>query len=209
MKTFLQKKMNKYFLHMKKYFFIFFAGKFFGVLMVKWLERPTLIFFNGSGFKSRFGHRNFSSIFHHFCKFGTIRTLIWRKHFPLSSVLTTDLLNSALPWDACLRVWMFEWMRLSFESGMLLGLGTFGRGTFGRNFLEKGNNCSYKNLIRYFFSNVRAAKCTFPMLLRPVLAWYGRGEEEGVCPLLSIILVFPLKYPRVLKTDPGVHWFIG
>jgi hypothetical protein len=32
-------------------------------------------------------------------------------------------------------------------------------GTFGRNFLEQENNCSYKDLIRFFFfSNVRAAK---------------------------------------------------
>jgi hypothetical protein len=36
-----------------------------------------------------------------------------------------------------------------------------------------------------------------------MLAWYGRGEEEGVCPLLSIILVFPLKLPRVLKLIRG------
>jgi hypothetical protein len=70
----------------------------------------------------------------------------------------TDLLNSALSWDACMRVWMCEWMRLSFESSMLL---------------------------------------------RPVLASYGRGEEEGVCPLLSIILVFPLKYPWMLTHGRG------
>jgi hypothetical protein len=41
------------------------------LLMVKRIERPT---FNVPGFESRLGHRNFSSTFHHFCNFGTIRT---------------------------------------------------------------------------------------------------------------------------------------
>jgi hypothetical protein len=42
--------------------------------------------FNDSGFTFRFGHRNFSSTFHHFYNFSTIRTLDRWKHFPLSSV---------------------------------------------------------------------------------------------------------------------------
>ncbi len=50
------------------------------------VDRASDFHFNVSGFKPRFGHRNFSSRFHHFYNFGTIRTLIWWKHFPLSSV---------------------------------------------------------------------------------------------------------------------------
>ncbi len=34
--------------------------------------------------------------------------LFLRKHFPLSSVFMTDLLNSAFPWDACMRMWLCE-----------------------------------------------------------------------------------------------------
>jgi hypothetical protein len=92
-------------------------------------DRASDSHFNDPGFESWFGHRNFSSIFHHFWNFGSIRTLDRRKHFSLSSVWMTDLLNSALPWDACLRVWMCEWMWLSFESGMLLSgtLAWYGR----------------------------------------------------------------------------------
>jgi hypothetical protein len=62
-----------------KYIFIW------GVLMVKWLERPTLIsMFRGSNPKPVIGI--FLKRFHHFCNFGTIRTLNRWKPFPLSSV---------------------------------------------------------------------------------------------------------------------------
>jgi hypothetical protein len=39
--------------------------------------RASAFHFNDPGFISRLGNRNFSSIFHQFCNFGTIRTLIW------------------------------------------------------------------------------------------------------------------------------------
>jgi hypothetical protein len=51
--------------------------------------------------------RNFIQYFVIFCKFGIIKTLNLWKHFPLSSVLMTDLLNSAFTWDACLWAWMW------------------------------------------------------------------------------------------------------
>jgi hypothetical protein len=41
------------------------------------VDRASDFHFNFPGFKSRFGHKNFSSTFHYFCNFGTIRTLIW------------------------------------------------------------------------------------------------------------------------------------
>jgi hypothetical protein len=47
------------------------------------------------------------------------------------------------------------------------------------------------------------------MLLRPVLAWYGRGEEEGVCPPSLNHTCLSLEISASVKTDPGVHWFIG
>jgi hypothetical protein len=50
------------------------------------VDRASAFHFNDPGFKSRFGYKNFSSRFHHFCNFGIIRTLIWLKHFPISSV---------------------------------------------------------------------------------------------------------------------------
>jgi hypothetical protein len=76
--------------------------------MVKWIA--SAFYFNDPGFKSRFGNRNFSSIFHQFCNFGTIRTLIWWKHFPLSSVLMTDLLNFLAFIMRCLYVSLNEFV---------------------------------------------------------------------------------------------------
>jgi hypothetical protein len=42
------------------------------------------------------------------------------------------------------------------------------------------------------------------MLLRPVLAWYGRGEEEGVCPpSLNHTCYDTLEISASVKTDRG------
>jgi hypothetical protein len=57
--------------------------------------------------------------------------------------------------------------QFSTESNWIFGLGTFGRGTFGRNFLENENNCSYKNLIRFFFFQMYRGQMYFSRFKQP------------------------------------------
>jgi hypothetical protein len=99
-----------------------------------------------------------------FIQFGksVIKTDDNGKCFHLSRVLMVpNLQKNTKSWRKILMIKPgFEPRNIEMEVGHSM---TYTTRTIGRNFLEKENNCSYKILIRFYFSNVRAAKCTFPV----------------------------------------------
>jgi hypothetical protein len=94
-------------------------------------DRASGFHFNVPGFESRFGHRNFSSKFHHFCNFGTFRTLDRWKHFPLWSVENNWLPQFLAFIMRCLYVCVNEFVwKLNCRYDMLI-LSMAGRGIRG------------------------------------------------------------------------------